>query len=984
MDKGWMCEPKFSKRYVEGVKSFMKFVQSRFDQITKVRCPCQDCLNINFQTQEVVYDELLMKGIMKDYVQWIYHGEQPQKRDNGEVIYEEDENEEHDNDDAIQTMLEEASGRSFANFSEEKTTGDNVFGNMSEKEAKKFDTLLEEAERELYPGCKKFSKLLFLVKLLHLKVYNQWSNKSFTMLLELLKEALPNGETLPKSYYDAKSMLQGLGLGYISIHACTNDCVLYWAEHKDRQKSPHCGTSRWKIDNGRDKKIPHKVLRYFPLKPRLQRLFMSKKISEDLRWHKEKHLDEANVLRHPADSEAWKEFDMNHQWFAQEPRNIRLGLATDGFNPFGNMSTSYSMWPVILAPYNLPPWKCFKDPFMIMSLLIPGPQAPGKDIDVYLRPLIDELKELWNDGVETFDTSTGECFKMHAAVLWTINDFPAYGNLSGWSTKGYMACPTCNKDAPSRKIRSKICYTGHHRYLEPSHSWRRSRKFDGKKEERLKPKELSGDDILQQLDLLSTYRPGKQSNSKKNKCLPEELNWVRRSILFELPYWKSLKLRHNLDFMHIEKNICESILGTLLDIDGKTKDTDKARKDLKDMNIRKELWLKQDGSNYTMPAACYNMTKKEKKEFWAFLKSVKFLDGYASNISGCVSVDDAKINRLKSHDYHVWLQRLLPVALRGFVNKNVSSAVIELGQFFQRLCCKTLRRDDLEQLERDIIIILCKLEMIFPPAFFDVMVHLAVHLPREAMYGGPVQYRWMYKIERFLCKLKRYVRNKARPEGSIAEGYIIDECLTFCSMYLTGIETRFNREDRNDDGSSNKDELILDIFSKSVRPFKEGNYYEIPKKDFDMDRWYVLNNCEEAQPFLQEHKEESVKQAIVNIEEKHREQFPLWFKRKIMQLYNKQKSLSIKKLFPLAMEPDWHGYTYFTLMIRSWGRIGELCKNFKIDTYMKCQRCKIQKWKVMNCILLMMKCIKMCLLKVIRLVMILRICRVNYIEMMLI
>ncbi|KAH0647784.1 hypothetical protein KY285_033032 [Solanum tuberosum] len=83
------------------------------------------------------------------------------------------------------------------------------------------------------------------------------------------------------------------------------------------------------------KKIPHKALRYFPLKPRLQRLFMSSKTSVDMRWHKEKHLDEENVLRHPADSEEWKEFDKNHPWFAQEPRNIRLGLATDGFNPFG-------------------------------------------------------------------------------------------------------------------------------------------------------------------------------------------------------------------------------------------------------------------------------------------------------------------------------------------------------------------------------------------------------------------------------------------------------------------------------------------------------------------------------------------------------------------------------------------------------------------------------------------------------------------------
>ncbi|KAM3375774.1 hypothetical protein P3S68_014488 [Capsicum galapagoense] len=112
----------------------------------------------------------------------------------------------------------------------------------------------------------------------------------------------------------------------------------------------------------------------------------------------------------------------------------------------------------------------------------------------------------------------------------------------------------------------------------------------------------------------------------------------------------------------------------------------------------------------------------------------------------------------------------------------------------------------------------------------------------------------MYKIKRFLCKLKSYARNKAQPEGSSAEGYIIDECLTFCSMYLDDIETKFNRKDTNDDGSGNSDGPILEIFSKSIRPYKDGDYDAIPKKDFDMAQWYVLNNCEEAEPFLEEHK----------------------------------------------------------------------------------------------------------------------------------
>ena len=92
-----------------------------------------------------------------------------------------------------------------------------------------------------------------------------------------------------------------------------------------------------------------------------------------------------------------------------------------------------------------------KEHFLMMSLLILGPKAPGKDIVVYLRPLVEELKELWDVGVQTYDVSKEQYFRMHAAVLWIVNDFPAYGDLSGWSTKGYKACPICNKNAKSKK-----------------------------------------------------------------------------------------------------------------------------------------------------------------------------------------------------------------------------------------------------------------------------------------------------------------------------------------------------------------------------------------------------------------------------------------------------------------------------------------------------------------------------------------------------
>ncbi|KAL0558956.1 hypothetical protein IC582_003545 [Cucumis melo] len=228
--------------------------------------------------------------------------------------------------------------------------------------------------------------------------------------------------TIPSSFYEAKRKLRDLGLGYETIHACKYDCVLYWKEFADLQHCPTCGEARYKVNDNRGKKIPHKVLRHFPLVPRLQRLFVSQEGSADMRWHRDKRVETDDVLRHPADAEGWKHFDSEFPDFASDPRNVRLGLASDGFNPFGQMSTSYSMWPVVLLPYNLPPWKCMKETNFFMSLLIPGPKSPGREIDVYLQPLIEELKDLWTFGVRTYDSLTGQFFQLYAALLWTIND----------------------------------------------------------------------------------------------------------------------------------------------------------------------------------------------------------------------------------------------------------------------------------------------------------------------------------------------------------------------------------------------------------------------------------------------------------------------------------------------------------------------------------------------------------------------------------
>ncbi|KAF7152217.1 hypothetical protein RHSIM_Rhsim01G0128800 [Rhododendron simsii] len=897
MDKSWMTIKNRikSKEYREGVQSFVAFAKENVGLGEDIWCPYVDCKNDKKQSIEVVKIHLMLKGISATYKTWVQHGESiPCMSPVIEVATHNLEDR-----DELPTMMEEVYRGIFMD-----DDSNDLPDSFVREHVWNFDRLFDDAQKPLHPGCKTYTVLSFTIKMLHIKVQSKWSNKSFDMNMKVIKDLVSEcDETIPWTLREAKKYLRDLGLGYLPIHAFKYDCALFWKENENLDKCPKCGEPRYKLNKSKGKKIPHKILRYFPLIPRLKRLYMSKKIADDMRWHKEKRVDD-DTLRHPADGEEWKNFDQQHSMFSKDARNVRLGLATDGFNPFGSMSSSYSMWPVIIMPYNLPPWKCMKEAFCMMSLLIPGKTAPGGEIDVYLRPLIDELKELWMDGVETYDASNGKTFRMHAAIMWTINDFPAYANLSGWSTKGYLACPICNKNASSQCLRSKIGYTGARRFLPENHIWRKCKLFNGKIETRSRPSELSGEEILKQIDL-GTYKVmGKHPNSRKRKRAEDQnLNWNKKSILFELPYWKTLKLRHNLDVMHIEKNILDNLLGTLMSIDGKNKDTEKACNDLEDMLIRIELHLnKRTNGSFEKPPALYTLSQNERVGFCNFLKSIKFSDGYAANISNCVSTEGGKLSGLKSHDCHVLLQRLLPIGMRGYLNKELGTTIFELGSFFQQLCSKTPKKTDLDKLEGQIILILYKLEKFFPPAFFDVMVHLAIHLPREAILGGPVQYRWMYPIERLLGVLKGFVSNNAFPEGSIAEAYISKECTTFCSMYLNRIETVFNREGRNEDGGECGPGLA--VFSQNVRPFgRIQREPDVAVNDLEMTHWFVLDNSLEVDHYLEEHKNLLRTQNAVNVTARQCKEFPKWFKDRMTQLRNQRSPEATDELWSLANGP---------------------------------------------------------------------------------
>ncbi|XP_050387393.1 uncharacterized protein LOC126803675 [Argentina anserina] len=925
MDKRWMQYDRGNPEYQQGILDFLLFVLEHAEGRNVHKCPCVECHNTKWMTIYEIHEHLNTRRIMRSYTTWNMHGEtldheptmeeiragyfQHASSSRGSIGPHVD-----PSMDIVQDAFPSFASRHEDEVVYDTTDADHAFSHVHNGDYDKYNRLIAEAQTPLYRGCKE-TVLGAIIDQIKTKVSSKWSNVSFNRNLVNIRKLLPPENNLPHSFEKVQSILKDLGLGYETIDACKNNCVLFYGvDNQTLDNCPVCNASRWKTSKKR--RVPVKILRYFPLIPRLKRLYMSSHTSKKMRWHGVKRTND-DILRHPADGEAWKSFDRCFPDFAADIRNVRLGLATDGFNPSGNMNLSYSIWPVIVVVYNLPPYMCMKKEFSLLTLLIPGRYSPGKCLDVYMRPLIDELKELWENGIPTFDKYSQTSFRMKAAVIWTISDFPGYGMLSSQTTHGYRACPICLEDINSS-------YHAGKRFDAAS--------FDGKQEFGQKPRERSGEWIL---DMLNSFDLRRLSSDRsilaRNPKRPSRLeNWTHKSIFFELPYWKKLRIRHCLDVMHIEKNVCDSVVGTVFGFKDKTKDTLKARKDLQMMNIRPHLWLKQSGSGPTlkMPLAPYRVNPANEKKHFKWFEAIKYPHGYAGNISRCVKVGENKLIGLKTHDCHIMLQRLFPVVIRPYLRPDVVEPLVALSRFFQQLCARELKKSDVLELKEDIVYIMCKLERIFPPAFFDVMIHLMVHLPEQALLTGPVHYTWMFPQERYIARFKvcqftftyyclhintnssifrqlgeykKYVRNRGKPEGSIANAYLLNECVTYGDLY------RSNATEAESSRDSIPHQFNLSVVSDVVRLFGNlPNSYKLTTNELREAHWCVLDHCSEVEYYKNKHLAKIKARQPYGAEEMQKKTFPDYFLNWMEELQHENNTEYSQELHHLACKPQHH------------------------------------------------------------------------------
>ncbi|GJR70626.1 putative transposase-associated domain-containing protein, partial [Tanacetum coccineum] len=563
---------------------------------------------------------------------------------------------------------------------------------------------------------------------------------------------------------------------------------------------------------------------YFPIIPRLQRLFKIESISEDLRWHATRRITDG-VLRHPADSQAWRTIDEKFPEIAEDTRNLRLGISADGVD-VNTGNRHHSVWPVLTVIYNLPPWLCMKRKFINLSVLISG--YPGNDIDVFLEPLVDDLHTLFETGVDTYDASTKDNFNLRAVVLWTINDYPALGTLCGCPYSGFKGCVVCGKDTNCVRLSasSKQSYVGHRRYLPYNHPFRKQKKaFNGQQEFLQAPIPMTGEQIYNEVKHIENkWGKGKRTNNnasenqedtrgrggkiqkQKRNTTEEEgsssqvngqngVYWKKFNIWYrKLKYWRHNPVPHCIDFMHVEKNVAESIVGTLLHVPGKTKDGLNARLDLAELGVKPELFAMQDEDKTTLPPAGYTLTNAEKDIFCETLHNIKVPEGYCSNFSSLVNLKDRKLIGLKSHDYHMLMQEFLPIAIRSIMHPPTRYAIIRFCFFFKSICSKEIILQELDKMQAKLVVTLCLLEKFFPLSFFDIMIHLTMHLTREVKLCGPICFRWMYPFERCMKVIKGHVRNRNKPEGCIAKETIAEETIEFLANIINRWKLLVERE----------------------------------------------------------------------------------------------------------------------------------------------------------------------------------------------
>jgi hypothetical protein len=265
--------------------------------------------------------------------------------------------------------------------------------------------------------------------------------------------------------------------------------------------------------------------------------------------------------------------------------------------------------------------------------------------------------------------------------------------------------------------------------------------------------------------------------------------------------------------MHVERNICHSLLEYILRI----RDIVAVKRNIEEAGTMQHLWLRSrkqsdtyimphasytirhlyhapcvvhnqtpiscpmrrtQSDTYIMPHASYVLRDAKKTMFLHLFLNIKTPTSHSTGNVGR-QMWKKKLSALKSHDYYVLLQQLIPACIQYFMAEGPRNAVMRLGNVFRMICNKVVNLAEISNLKLYTVETMCLLEMWFFLAFFDIMTHLVLRLIDELDICSPVHARWMYGVKHYLGVLKGFVCSRAWPEASIAIGHSFKELLGF-------------------------------------------------------------------------------------------------------------------------------------------------------------------------------------------------------------
>nr|GEV18419.1 hypothetical protein [Tanacetum cinerariifolium] len=258
--------------------------------------------------------------------------------------------------------------------------------------------------------------------------------------------------------------------------------------------------------------------------------------------------------------------------------------------------------------------------------------------DKFFTELLGLIKKMLPAGVDTYDVFKKDNFNLRIVVLWRINDYTALGTLCGCPYSGFKGCVVCGKDTNRVRLSASS-----------KQSYGKGKGTNTKVSENQEDTRGKGGRIQKHKRNTTEEENSSSQVNRQNSAYWKKFNiWYRK-----LRYWRHNYVPHCIDFMHVEKNVVESLVRTLLHVPGKTKDGVNARLDLAELGVKPELFAMQEEDKTTLPPACYTLTNAEKETFCETLHNIRVPQGYCSNFYSLVNLKDRKLIGLKSHDYHM-------------------------------------------------------------------------------------------------------------------------------------------------------------------------------------------------------------------------------------------------------------------------------------------------------------------------------------------